>query len=35
MSGTAIMYDTTVVPSKKEIAQAWTGYVDLQEATAW
>lgn len=30
MSGTAIMYDTTVVPSKKEIAQAWTGYVDLQ-----
>ncbi|ANE02903.1 CG0192 family protein [Corynebacterium crudilactis] len=30
MSGTAIMYDTTVVPSKKEIAQKWMDFVDLQ-----
>ena len=30
MSGTAIMYDTTVVPSKHEIAQEWTDYVDIQ-----
>ncbi|ALC04668.1 hypothetical protein CDES_00940 [Corynebacterium deserti GIMN1.010] len=30
MSGTAIMYDTTVVPSKHDIAQAWTGFVDIQ-----
>lgn len=30
MSGTAIMYDTTVVPSKQEIAHAWAGSVKIK-----
>lgn len=30
MSGTAIMYDTTVVPSKQEIARSWAGSVTLK-----
>ncbi|NLZ57057.1 MAG: hypothetical protein GX898_01920, partial [Corynebacterium sp.] len=30
MSGIAKMYDTTVVPSKEEVARSWAGSVNLQ-----
>lgn len=30
MSGIAKMYDTTVVPSKEEVARAWAGRINLQ-----